>query len=128
MRNRQRSPAVPARDAVASVNVLKEFLRRSAVRRFRVGRAGKNSAVIIRTCYQDLAPRLRVRWLEPLMFSKAMNCFRSQRPKNKSCGVTQQRIAKSIDPFEVFEQQDQLLDMISRQLTIHVVERMRHGV
>ena len=84
--------------------------------------------MIIGAGHEDLAPRLGMGWRKLLALRKIIDPLRRKRTKNEASDLAYQAVPESVDPFEMFEQQDQFLDMIGSQAAIFVVERMGHSV
>ena len=51
-----------------------------------------------------------------------------RRQRKRLRQLAQERIAQAVDPFEVFEEQDQPLEVRRFQLAVDAVERMGNGV
>ena len=80
--------------------------------------------MIIRAANENLFPRLRVCGRKIVPVSEVVD-FAGRQLLKKSLGqVAKKRIAQTIDPLEMFKEQDDLLEMARLQFSVHAVKRM----
>ena len=65
---------------------------------------------------------------EIVAIGEFINFRRRKMGENVAAKVAEQRVAQSIDPFEVLKQQNQPFEMRRAELAIDAVERMRDSV
>ena len=82
--------------------------------------------MIVGAADENLAPRLRVSWLEIMAVRELLDLLRSQPGKDLLGQFAQERIAQSVDALEVLEEQNQPLEMRGLQFAVDAVKRMRH--
>ncbi len=126
VRKGQGSPTVTLRGAGTVANMREKLRRRFGARSFREGGGQEHPAVIIGAADENLAPWLRVCRREIMAVRELLDLFRSESGKNLLRQLAQERIAQAIDALEMFEEENQALEMRDLQFAVDAVKRMRH--
>ena len=116
------------RAAVAVANKFEKFVGGIRRRRFSEGRRGELAAVIIRAANENLRPRFRVCRRKIVPIRKRVDLFRRQLPEKSLGQIAKKRIAQTVNALEMFEEKDELLEMMSFQFSVHAVKRVRNCV
>ena len=106
-------------------DVLEELRRGSRARRFGVGAGHKLSAVIVRAAGEDLFPRLGVGGLEVVAVRQLLDFLRGQSGEKVPGQHAQERVAQTVDAFEMLEEEDQPFEMGGFELAVDAVKRVR---
>src|SRR5262245_2016009 len=114
--------------AISGTNALEELSWRSRHWSFRPGRSDEDATVIVGAADQDFFPRLGMRGSKLVPLRKRLDFFWCQLPEQLTRQIAQQSVPESINPFEMFEQQDEPLEMRRREATIDTIKWVRHGV
>ena len=128
VRERERRPARAVRKAAASTDVFEKFVRRLGERRFCEGRSDKDAAVIIGAADEDFFPGLGMSRRKMVTLRKGVDLFPSEMREDVSGEIAEERVAQTIDAFEVLEEQNESLEMRGAQLAVDAVKRVRDGV
>ena len=123
----QRPAPLAARTALSFAQRGQKFVRRPALG-FSPSPSQIDPALVVRTPGEGLFPRLVPQRLE---FSLRRESFdvRWRQPRQRELRrLSEQRIAQSVDRFEMAEKQNQPLPMVDRKPFVHRPERMGHRV
>ena len=81
--------------------------------------------MIIGAADENLLPRFRVSRREIMAVRELVDFLRSQPGEKLLRQLAQERIAQSVDAFEMLEEKNQSLEMRGLQFAVDAVERMR---
>src|SRR5207248_6410703 len=111
VRKGEGSSGASLRLTAARDDMSKKFRRRFCFRRFRESGREKFPAVIVGTADKNLFPGLRMGGREIVAIGEFINFFWRQFAQQFCREIAEERIAQSVDAFEMFKQQNQPLEM-----------------
>ncbi len=128
VRQGQRRASFAVGGAGAFADMLEKLLRGPRRGRLRVGAGHKFSAVIVRPAGENLLPRLGVGGLKIVPIRELLDFLRCQSGKKVPRQDAQERIAQTVDAFEVLEKEDQPFEVRDFELAVDAIKRVGDGV
>ncbi len=77
---------------------------------------------------EDFAPWLRVSGLDAMFCGDLLDGMGSEAGDDVGEGLTEERVAESVDAFEVFEEEEEFFDVVESEFLVDVVEGVCDGV
>ena len=124
VREGEGSAAISLRAAVACAHVREKFL--GGISRGRLGAGGRDkfTAMIVGTAGESFLPRLRMRRYEIVAIGELVDLFPRQAAEKILRQLAQERVAQTVNGFEVLEEENQAFEVRRGQLAVDAVERM----